>query len=262
MGEKCAVCGMNCGIGSIKTNNGENICSICLEKCGGKKNPKIKELSIPELKDIVREYNKKALEARNVPIQNENIVHAETVEPKINTAETVNPNTVNNNNLNTKIPMSTSRKGCGCLNLIIIIISLSVIFNVWGNLSKEDYNTMPIEKAVTKIIESEDREILTYDNDDGRIIIYVQATDYASKRSLMYDTKQIMEKLKGRNDYTEFKINWKMNLFDKKGNPVPSVVMAVTISRDTINTINYDNFITDNIPDLAIQFSTHPAIEK
>ena len=107
MGKQCAVCGMNCGIGSIQTNNGENICSICVEKCGGKKNSKIKEMSVPELKDIVREFNRKALEARNVHTQNEPIV-----QPIIH--------------VYTRPPISKSKKGC--LLFLLIIGSISALF--------------------------------------------------------------------------------------------------------------------------------------
>lgn len=73
MESTCAICRMNCGIGTIVTNNGESICSICVEKCGGKKNSNIKVMSIPELKDIVREYNRNALEARSMNTNNANI---------------------------------------------------------------------------------------------------------------------------------------------------------------------------------------------
>ena len=73
MESTCAICRTNCGIGTIVTNNGESICSICVEKCGGRKNSNIKVMSIPELKDIVREYNRNALEARSMNTNNSNI---------------------------------------------------------------------------------------------------------------------------------------------------------------------------------------------
>lgn len=107
MGKQCAVCGMNCGIGSLRTNNGEHICSICVEKCGGKKNPKIKEMSVPELKDIVREFNRKALESRNANTQNEPIVQQVV-------------------HVYTRPPMS--KQGKGCLLFLIIIASISALF--------------------------------------------------------------------------------------------------------------------------------------
>lgn len=132
MGEKCAVCGMKCGIGSVKTNNGENVCSICVEKCGGKKNSKIKETSILELKDIVREYNRKALEAKNTSTKSETIVQSENIEPEINSTEPANSNTVNNNALNTKAPINTSKKGFGCFNIIAVLIFIVIVSNLIG----------------------------------------------------------------------------------------------------------------------------------
>lgn len=263
MGEKCAICGDKCGIGSVKTNNGDNICSICVEKCGGKKNSKIKEMSIPELKDIVREYNKKALEARNTSTKSETIVQSETTEPKSNSTEPANSNTVNNNTLNTKAPINTSKKGCGCLNIIAALIFVIIVSSLWGAISKESYKSMSLEKALQAIAESES---MVYDgvtiDDNGVVDLYMIANDYTSKDSLIYRTVNIMEKIKGRNNYSQLGIRYKMNLYDKKGNAESNLVMVVDISKDTIETINYDNFRTSNLPDLADEFFVHPALEE
>lgn len=258
MGEKCAVCGMNCGIGSIKTNNGENICSICVEKCGGKKNSKIKEMSITQLKDIVREYNRKALEARNTSTQSEN-----NTESKSNNNESSNQNTFKTNNLNTKAPINTSKKGCGCFNIIAALIFIVIVSSLWGAISKESYKSMSIDKALQSIAESENMKFDgTTIDENGRVNLFLIASDYASKSSLTFDTIDIMEKFKGRDDYSELVIHYKMNLIDKKGNLVPTMVMVVNISRETINSINYEHFLSENLPDLATQFSTHPVLDK
>lgn len=263
MGEKCAVCGDKCGLFKSKINTGENICFICFEKCSKKKNIKIKEMSIPELKDIVREYNRKALESKNTSTQNENIVHSETVEPKINSTESNNQNTVKTNNLNINPPIKTSRKGCGCLNIIAALIFVIIVSSLWGAISKESYKSMSLDRALQSIAESENMEFDgTSIDENGSINLFLISSDYASKSSLTFDTIDIMEKFKGRDDYSELVIHYKMNLIDKKGNLVPTMVMVVNVSKETINSINYKNFSSENLPDLATQFSTHPVLDK
>lgn len=247
---KCDICGMNCGIGRVKTNSGACVCSICAEKCGGRTNSKIKDMSVPELKETVREYNKKALEAKNVTAQefkNENTENVESV-----SQSTINPN----------IPLN-KRKGCGCINVIAVLIIIVIASSLWGDISKERYKSMPLEKALQAIAESESMEYdgVTID-DNGVVNLYMITSDYASKDSLTYHAVNIMEKVKGRDDYSKLGIRYKMNLYDKKGNAESNLIMVVDISKDTVDSINYENFITSNLPDLADGFFVHPVLEE
>lgn len=249
---KCDICGMNCGIGRVKTNSGACVCSICAEKCGGRTNSKIKDMSVPELKETVREYNKKALEAKNASdqeLKNENTKTAESAP-------------LNSDPPNVNIPLN-KRKGCGCINVIAVLIILVIASNLWADISKERYKTMPLEKALQAIAENESMEYdgVTID-DNGVVNLYMIASDYASKDSLTYHTVNIMEKVKGRDDYSKLGIRYKMNLYDKKGNAESNLIMVVDISKDTVDSINYENFITSNLPDLADGFFVHPVLEE
>lgn len=38
--------------------------------------------------------------------------------------------------------------------------------------------------------------------------------------------------------------------------------MVVDVSKDTVDSINYENFITSNLPDLADGFFVHPVLEE
>ena len=199
----------------------------------------------------MREYNKKAIESKNDSAQKFKNKNTKTVE-----YNPINPNP------NINIPLN-KRKGCGCINFIAVLIIIVIVSSLWGDILKARYKTMPLEKALQVIAESESMEYdgITIDN-NGAVDLYMIASGYASKDSLTLHTVNIMEKVKGRDDYSKLGIRYKMDLYDKKGNASSNLIMVVDISKDTIDSINYENFIASNLPDLADKFSVHPALEE
>jgi len=51
---------------------------------------------------------------------------------------------------------------------------------------------------------------------------------------------------------------YQMTLVDKLGNESINPVLILTVSPETMNKINWDNFITDNLPDVADTYFLHP----
>lgn len=51
-------------------------------------------------------------------------------------------------------------------------------------------------------------------------------------------------------------------LVDKYGNSENSVVLKVSISKETANKINWDNFVAENLPNVADSYYLHPSLSN
>lgn len=49
---------------------------------------------------------------------------------------------------------------------------------------------------------------------------------------------------------------------DQYGNEKKDNVMKITLNRETLDKINYDNFLHNNLPKVANQYWEHPALSK
>lgn len=173
------------------------------------------------------------------------------------------------------------------LYFLVIIIVIAAVSN--GGTEKKSsevqYITEPgssertIEQKFIDILNEETNmgeqrvrqiQIYTYDytNDYKNIDIeYMADENLSTNLTRMGMWKDALEVLKGLpmvldSQVMKITLNPCLKLTDQYGNETVDKVMAIRITREAWEKINWDNFIMDNIPNIAESYWEHPALNK
>lgn len=82
-----------------------------------------------------------------------------------------------------------------------------------------------------------------------------------TRKGMWLDTKKMLEEFAEIDGIELYQIVWMLPLTDKFGNVEDSKVMSLDFPRATIDQINFDNLLTDNVPELADNYWEHNAIK-
>jgi hypothetical protein len=86
-----------------------------------------------------------------------------------------------------------------------------------------------------------------------------------TKKGMLIDTRDYLKSISKNKKVLKLKgisLIFQMELIDKYGNEKEERVLIVTVSIDTLKKINWDNFIFDDIENVADTYFVHPALEK
>lgn len=90
-------------------------------------------------------------------------------------------------------------------------------------------------------------------------------TNNMTKKGMLIDTRDYLKSISKNKKVLKLKgisLIFQMELIDKYGNEKEERVLIVTVSIDTLKKINWDNFIFDDIENVADTYFVHPALEK
>lgn len=106
----------------------------------------------------------------------------------------------------------------------------------------------------------------TEDTNDKIVLITAEAKENVSanftKKGMWIATISILKDLKDEKNISEISFFYKYPLVDQYGNEKKDNVMKITLNRETLDKINYDNFIHNNLPKIVNQYWEHPALSK
>ncbi len=122
-----------------------------------------------------------------------------------------------------------------------------VVIDLLGEKSNEDAS------HVRNVETFEDVTLIEY-NADGNL------TSGMTRRGIWLDVIKIVKKISTDPAIESITVNAYIKLVDQYGNEAPGKVMTVNLTKDTWSKINWDNFITDNLPEVADLYWVHPAI--
>lgn len=111
-------------------------------------------------------------------------------------------------------------------------------------------------------------EIRKIEISEGEVWIDYIASDNLStnltRRGILIDTIDLVKELASivNQDVTGIVVEPHLTLVDQYGKESLSKVAMITISRETWEKINWDNFLTDNLPDIADTYWQHPAMNN
>lgn len=83
-----------------------------------------------------------------------------------------------------------------------------------------------------------------------------------TKRGIWMDSIKILEPLSKVNNIKQINVDWQLPLVDKYGNEKDAAVMKFSIDKATLDKINWDNFLTENFPEVVNSYDEHPALSK
>lgn len=87
-------------------------------------------------------------------------------------------------------------------------------------------------------------------------------TSGMTRGGIWTDVIDIVEQLSADTSAQSITVNAYITLVDQYGNEDMGKVMTVNITKETWSKINWDNFITDNLPNVADLYWVHPAINN
>ncbi len=128
-----------------------------------------------------------------------------------------------------------------------------------------------VKKIITKALgktnnTNKDRiRSVVFSEGDNGIIISLNAsenlTTNMTKKGIWMDTKKLFEELHKSTEFDIVLINWYLPLVDQYGNESDSLVMSIDMKKETLEKINWDKFLFNNIPDTADHYHNHPALD-
>ncbi|CAM4269020.1 hypothetical protein [Bacillus paranthracis] len=106
----------------------------------------------------------------------------------------------------------------------------------------------------------------TEDPDDKIVLITAEGkenlTNNMTKKGMWMDTKDMLKDFTKEKEISEIAFFYKYPMVDVYGNKKNDTIMKLTFDRATLDKINFDNFLTDNVPKIAKDYWQHPAIDK
>lgn len=145
-----------------------------------------------------------------------------------------------------------------------ILTGTSQTYNYLTESGKAERN---IEIGALKALGHE-TEIRKINLDEGKIWIDYIASDNLTtnltRRGILSDTVDLVKELSSviNQDVNEIVVEAYLTLVDQYGKESLSKVAMITISRETWEKINWDNFLTDNFPDIADTYWQHPTLSN
>ncbi|WP_088105226.1 hypothetical protein [Halalkalibacter urbisdiaboli] len=82
------------------------------------------------------------------------------------------------------------------------------------------------------------------------------------KKGMWIDSIGLLEQLNDNFDIQEVAFRWQLPLTDEFGNTENGEVLRINLYGDTIDKINFDGFLHDNLPSVADEYWEHPAFSN
>jgi hypothetical protein len=124
-----------------------------------------------------------------------------------------------------------------------------IIVDLLGDTSNEDVS------RIRNIDALGDVTLIEYNAD-------ANLTSGMTRRSIWSDVIDIIKKLSADPAAESITVNAYIKLVDQYGNEDQGKVMTVNLSKETWSKINWDNFNTENLPNVADFYYIHPAINN
>lgn len=139
---------------------------------------------------------------------------------------------------------------------------------------KKEEAPLTLEEQVEKIVINKigktnnlKKERIVELNTDGNIV-YLKLnasenlTNEMTKKKMWMDSLTVLEPLSNIDNVKGVIIHWMLPLVDQYGNTKDGNVMAFNIESETLDKINWDNFLTDNFPNVVSDYFEHQALNK
>lgn len=137
---------------------------------------------------------------------------------------------------------------------------------------KEDLLEDKVKKAVNKKLGEKNVESVNVSdkpdttNPNEKIVLITagensSVTINLTKIGMWKNTIDILKELKSEKNISEITFNYKFPMIDTYGNKSKEIVMKITLDRETLDKINYDNLPRENLPIIAKKYWMHPGFK-
>lgn len=173
----------------------------------------------------------------------------------------------------------------GCLVLIVFFAIIVIAFASCGGcggggsdkeeeektpaLTEVEISSMDMEEYARYLADtlgaaSSDKERLRdFANENGHLFLYMNASENFTSKLIRIGTLDKSARLfkkafLERGDIESLELIWYLDLVDQKGNEKEGPVIQITLTKENAATINWENFLSDNLPAVADEYWEHP----
>lgn len=137
--------------------------------------------------------------------------------------------------------------------------------NINKNILEKDVKSIVVEHlGETNNMKKDRINSIVVSEEDNGVLINLNASENftvnMTKKGMWMDTIEILEPLHNLNKFDIILVNWYLPLVDTYGNESDSLVMSIDMNKETLDKINWENFLTDNLPNVADHYHNHPAL--
>lgn len=118
------------------------------------------------------------------------------------------------------------------------------------------------EKKEVKLVDTESEE----NPEEKRVEIYLAGsenlTTNLTRKGMWMDASDILKALQSCENISEIVITFSLPLIDAYGNSFEDTVMEITMSKATLDKINFERFLWENLPDIADDYFQHRLLNE
>lgn len=107
---------------------------------------------------------------------------------------------------------------------------------------------------------------IAYVGEDKSAVVVLNAnenlTTNLTKKGIWLNSKEIFEEVKNIEEVESYTFYWNLPLVDTYGNEEAGLVMSFDIQKEDLQKINYDNFLTDNVPNVVGNYFEHTGFNE
>ncbi|MBM7838338.1 hypothetical protein JOC54_001594 [Alkalihalobacillus xiaoxiensis] len=111
-------------------------------------------------------------------------------------------------------------------------------------------------------------EVNNYPENDSKVVLLtINGSDNLTKnmiyKGMLIDSEKIAEAFKNSEiEIHDLMMSWQMPLVDTYGNEEDGEVLRINLSGETLDMLNFDNFLYDNLPSVADTYWEHPTFSN
>lgn len=164
----------------------------------------------------------------------------------------------------------SKKRGClGCLGFIFFIfVALLIIGGLSSHDSQKDTANLSDTEKITQACQKaagENAQITINDdlsgNNDGGKIALVHFTTSSANHFETTSTHVLKDAYQSGANVSEVTTFGEADMVDKKGNTTHMTVAKCNMTQATAKTINWDNFLWENLHSVADEYWVHPGIK-
>lgn len=173
------------------------------------------------------------------------------------------------NEVKSKEDKKNTALGCvTVLVILIIIVAFAVKSCGGGDTTPKASDTLPtaVDKGISaahatkQSVEINDDEG-TSTSGDKVVLIHVKPSNTA-RATILDRSCELLPNLQHRKDVGQVTLFWTGTLVDTYGSESQEQVVKITLSKATLDKINFDNFVYNDLPSIADSYWEHPAMTK
>ena len=132
-----------------------------------------------------------------------------------------------------------------------------------------------LEEIIDAAIESahaEKEEVKLFDTyseenpDERRVAIYLAGSDNLTtnmiRKGMWMEGTDILKALQSCENISEVVLYWSFPMVDAYGKSITDTVMKIDVSKETLDNINFEQFLFENLPEIADEYFEHAALAE